>query len=294
MRGRPSFACRSVIGHYSAVTAGEENEGAFWTRASAASRFSRAMGGDEESAWERFRNDTAASGRVWVRQPWLPILTVVVWLPLSGAWAPEFRFGPLLPVFAFALGFLGMQREWYAMAFSGARPSARRIWSRSWRYFVRFLPVAVVALVAFPLLIGGVVVPIVLRLGSASDFHTELLRIEITVAAWSFLLDFLLTFVMPALVFTTANPFKAFAIGMRYLRHAWSAVKWHALVPPTAVIVVGQIISGHQTAAMYGVTLTLLGAMLNLLFKGAQVAAYLVHADELGVTIDDRALNGAP
>ncbi len=119
-------------------------------------------------------------------------------------------------------------------------------------------------------------------------------EIEITVAVWSFGLDFLLTFVMPTLVFTTASPFKAFAIGMRYLRHTWSAVKWHALVPPTAVIVVGQIISGHQSAVVYGIVLTLLGAMLNLLFKGAQVCAYLAHADELGVTIDDRTLNAAP
>ncbi len=158
------------------MTAGEGDEGAFWTRDSATVRFSPNVGGSEESGWARFGRDTAASARVWMRQPWLPILTAVVWLPLSGAWGPAFRIGPLLPVYAFALGFLGMQREWYAMAFAGARPSARRIWSRSWRYFVRFLPVAVVAAVALPLLIGGVVIPLVLRIGSSSDFHTELLR----------------------------------------------------------------------------------------------------------------------
>jgi hypothetical protein len=217
----------------------------------------------------------------------------MVWLPLSGVWAAQYRFGLLLPLYAFALGFLGMQREWYATAFAEARPSARRIWFRSWRYFVRFLPVAIVALVGFPLLIGGVVLPLVFRLGHASDFHSMWLRIEITVAVWSFLLDFVLTFVMPALVFTTANPFKAFGIGLRYLRDAWSAVKWHALVPPMAVIVIGQIIGGHQTAA-YGIVITLLGAMLNLLFKGAQVRAYLAHADELGVTIDGRTVVTTP
>jgi hypothetical protein len=226
-----------------------------------------------------------------VRQPWLPILTAVVWLPLSAVRAVQYRW-LLLPVYAFALGFLGMQREWYATAFAGARPSARRIWSRSWRYFVRFLPVAIVAVVGFSLLIGWVVLPLVLR--SASDFHTVRLRIEITLAVWSFLLDFVLTFVMPALVVTTANPFKAFRIGMRYLRHAWSAIKRHALVPPMAIIVIGQIIGGQQTAAVYGIAITLLGAMLNLLFKGAQLRAYLAHADELGVTIDSRTVVTAP
>lgn len=182
----------------------------------------------------------------------------------------SFLFAPLVPVCAFALGFLGMQREWYATAFAGVRPSARRIWFRTWRYFVRFLPVGIVALVGFPLLIGWVVIPLVPR--SASYFNTVRPRIEIT----------------------TANPFKAFGIGMRHLRHAWRAVKWHALVTPMAIIVIGQIIAGHRTDAAHGIATTLLGVMLNLLFKGAQLRAYLAHADELGVTIDSRTVVTAP
>jgi hypothetical protein len=238
-----------------------------------------------DSGLARFWRDTVESGRVWVLQPWLPIVTAVVWLPLSGAVSLQYRY-LLLPVYAFALGFFGMQREWYASAFKGVRPSARRVWTRSWRYFLRFLPVAIVAVVGLPFLIDVVVVRLLLR--SASDFQSVRLRVEITFAVWSFVLDFLLTFVMPALVCTTANPFKAFVIGMRYLRRAWRTVKWHALVPPMAVIVTGQIIGGHQTAVAYGMLVTLVGAMLNLLFKGAQLRAYVGHANELGVSIDGR------
>jgi hypothetical protein len=211
--------------------------------------------------------------------------------PISGLWGSPYLW-TRLPFAAFALGFLGMQREWYATAFVGGRPSPRRIWTRSWRYFIRFLPIAVASIAAWVLLLGLVVLPLVLR--SATDFGSIRLRVEITVTIWSFVVDFVLTFVMPALVFTTANPFKAFAIGMRYLRRAWRAVRWHALVPPMAIIVVGQMIRGGHTGIAYGVTITLLGAMLNLLFKGAQLRAYLAHASELGVTVDGQAPVPAP
>jgi hypothetical protein len=240
-----------------------------------------------ESAWRRFWSDTAVSARVWRSQPALPLLTLVVWLPISGLWGYPY-FWTHLPFAAFALGFLGMQREWYANAFAGMRPSPRRIWSRSWRYFVRFLPIAIASSAAWIGLVGVVIVPLLVR--SSSDFASFRLRIEIAFALWSFVVDLVLTFVMPALVFATANPFKATVIGMRYLRRSWSAVKWHALVPPMAIIVIGQIIRGGHTAVAYGVTITLIGAMLNLLFKGAQLRAYLGHADELGVTVDNQAL----
>ena len=244
-----------------------------------------------KGAWRWFWRDTAASARVWRSQPALPLLTLVVWLPISGLWGSPYLW-TRLPFAAFALGFLGMQREWYAAAFAGVRPSLRRVWSGSWRYFVRFLPIAIASIAAWVLLIGFVVLPLVIR--SAADFDSIRLRVEITVAIWSFVVDFALTFVMPALVFTTANPFKAFGVGMRYLRRAWSAVKWYALAPPMAIIVVGQIIRGGHAGIAYGVTITLLGAMLNLLFKGAQLRAYLAHADELGVAVDSRALVASP
>jgi hypothetical protein len=90
---------------------------------------------------------------------------------------------------------------------------------------------------------------------------------------------------MPALVFTTANTFVAVGIGWRYLRRCWRAVKWHALVPPMMIIAIGRITAGRRDAVIVGVTISLLGAMLNLLFKGAQLRAYFDHAAELDVPI---------
>ena len=81
---------------------------------------------------------------------------------------------------------------------------------------------------------------------------------------------------------------------MRYLRRVWSGIKWHALVPPMAIIAVGLILGGNRTAAAYAFVLTLVGAMLNLLFKGAQLRAYFAYADELGVAIDIRTIVAAP
>src|SRR5690349_19306610 len=101
-----------------------------------------ADGPTRESAWLRFRRDTSASARVLAQQPALPILTLLIWLPIAAlpvSWAVL-----AVPIEAFALGFLGMQREWYAKAFAGGRPTPRRIWTGSWRYFLRLLPIAIV------------------------------------------------------------------------------------------------------------------------------------------------------
>lgn len=235
-----------------------------------------------ESAWLRFRRDTSASARVLVQQPALPILTLLIWLPIA---ALPVSWGVLVvPLDAFALGFFGMQREWYAKAFAGGRPTPRRIWTGSWRYFLRLLPIAIV-FVLLPVFVVSVVLPVLFRLSPAHNFHGDVLRVELAFVALSFLLDLLLTFVMPALVFTTANTFVAVRIGWRYLRRCWQTVKWHALVPPMTIIAIGRLTAGLRHGIIVGVTISLLGALLNLLFKGAQLRAYFDHAAELEVPI---------
>jgi hypothetical protein len=131
-----------------------------------------------------------------------------------------------------------------------------------------------------------VVVPVVIRHSPPSGFHGYWVRIEIVFVALSFVLDLLLTFVMPALVFTTGNPFTATRIGFRYLHRVWGSVKWHALVPPTAILAIGQLADGSVRAAFFGIGLSVTGAMLGLLFKGAQLRAYFDYADQLDVSID--------
>jgi hypothetical protein len=237
-----------------------------------------------DGAWARFRRDTATSAGVWARHPGLPLLTLLVWLPISipGAW----RSYIMLPFFFFffALGFCGMQREWYATAFAGDRPTGRRIWRGTWRYVPRLLPIGIVV-VLIPCLLMVVLLPLFGVLNQSMDADSFFLRIRIAFVVQAFLVDFLLTFVMPALVFTTANPVRAVRIGLRYLRRVWPTVKWHVLAPPTAILAIGQVASGSNGGMVRGALISLSGVMLGLLFKGAQLRAYFEHADELGVPI---------
>ena len=83
---------------------------------------------------------------------------------------------------------------------AGARPTARRIWSGSWRYFLRLLPVALVAVFLLPAFVIFVVLRVLFRLSPAGNFHGYVLRVELAFVAMSFLLDLFLTFVMPAYV----------------------------------------------------------------------------------------------
>ena len=85
-------------------------------------------------------------------------------------------------------------------------------------------------------------------------------------------LDVLLTFVTPALVFTSHRVRDALSIGLRLLRRSLPGAAAYALVPPLAVVLASLWTGLPQAVAVPLVAVTTLA---NLLVKGATAALYL-------------------
>ncbi|MEA2681927.1 MAG: hypothetical protein QOK05_255 [Chloroflexota bacterium] len=88
--------------------------------------------------------------------------------------------------------------------------------------------------------------------------------------------DFLLTFMTPALAFTTTSASQAFRIGLRMIRKTWPAAAWYVFLPPLALqfLSVASGVDGTQSLPLiYGVGLIV--ATLDLAAKGAVAAFYL-------------------
>jgi hypothetical protein len=99
-----------------------------------------------------------------------------------------------------------------------------------------------------------------------------------------------MTFVTPALAFSTRQVSEALSIGWRTLWDGWPATAPYAVVAPLVLIGVGQVFS-RTLGAGGSIGLTLLGLLLALLFKGSTAAYYLREHD---VGDDGAAFIGPP
>ena len=120
-----------------------------------------------------------------------------------------------LPAELFLAGFVGTQRIWYLRAFRGDQFDTTEIWPLSWAFFLRYAALAIVTLVHFlPVLVVAHIAH-----GAA--------RILI-IAAGAVALDVALTFVTPALAYSTAELGEAWRIGRSMIREGWPVTAWCA------------------------------------------------------------------
>jgi hypothetical protein len=85
--------------------------------------------------------------------------------------------------------------------------------------------------------------------------------------------DFALTFVTPALAFTTRSVRQALGIGFRMIRQTWPRSGLYVLCPPLAVNFVNVIFPMHQLSLRLSVAG--FATLLGLIAKGATAAFYL-------------------
>ena len=216
--------------------------------------------------------DLARSGRAWVHAPLLPILTVL--LTVAVTVTGGLRGGYLLAGFFIYLaqvGFYGTQRLWYSAVWEGrpfsledAVDTSVAMWGRFFRTGVAvFLPLSVVALVIAFLVVH-----------SASDSAHRALVFAVPVFGLSLVADLALTFVAPALAFTTPETGRALGIGLAMLRRTWPACAPYALAPPITLQALAAVSPGRV-----GLPIAAAGAAASALFalwwKGATAAYYL-------------------
>jgi hypothetical protein len=219
------------------------------------------------TAWGGFRDDLGAALRAWQHAPGLPLLTIALFAAqLANGYAV--RQSAWFVVVAiilglFSAGFVGTQRIWYLRAFRNDRLETNELGPLTWAFLGRF--------VCLGLLTGIPFLFISLVLLAAAPSASLIVSI-----AWTLMLDFALTFVTPALAFTTRSTTTALRIGLSTIRRSWSEVKWYVLAPGiVSVAIIWLRPSGLSDVALGFFYVA--GGLVALSFKGA-VARYYLRA----------------
>jgi hypothetical protein len=211
-----------------------------------------------------FGDDLAVSLGAWSKAPALPGLTVLLGI-LSEV--PDHLGGPgfllALPATVVLAGWVGTQRLWYLRLFRGMHLERQELWPFTWAFLGRYLALGFLAGIPFALVVVPVSVAVTGQVARA-----------IVILPFVFVADFVLTFVTPALAFSTRQVSEALGIGWRTLWDGWPATAPYAVAAPLVLIGVGGLLS-RTIGAGGSIAVSLVGLLLALLFKGATAAYYL-------------------
>ena len=211
-----------------------------------------------------FAEDIAVSLGAWAYAPGLPVITIVLGIVAFGL--PDL-LGPggllvSLPAELLLLGWAGTQRIWYLRLLRGRQLERQELWPFTWAFLGRY--------VALGFLAGFVFAVVAVPLSVAVNGPVARTIVGLPVV---FVGDFVLTFVTPALAFSTRQVSEALSIGWRTLWDGWPATAPYAVAAPLLLIGVGQLLS--RTLGAGGFAASLVGLLLALWFKGATAVYYL-------------------
>ena len=233
-----------------------------------------AGGGQELGAWGSFTRDLGASLRAWGKAPMLPLLSVAIGVA-EGIVAVGRMHLPADFILLFGLqlllaGWVGTQRIWYLRTWRGKGMAASEVFTFTGKFLWRF--------VRLGLIIAGLMIPFTLF---ALAFGRGPTAAALVMSGLAIVVDFILTFVTPALAYSTARAGNALSIGVRTLRETWPQCAWYALVPPLAIASAGRLLPQSVLSTDARVVYLGVSALVALLFKGA-AAAFYVRKYEVG------------
>lgn len=228
-----------------------------------------------ETGWSappsQFRSDFQSAFRTLGRAPWLVVVAAALsaipaGLPTTthhrtAGWAVL-----LLPLFLFEIGFSGTQRVWLLRTWRQTPLSPRDCWTLSWRFFgplfrlglLMYWPVAVL------LIPTGIV---------AAEYHATWL--VVVVAAASLLLDTLLTFVVPELIFGPPSAVDAWRSGRHLLRVSWPECRWYVVTPGLCLLVVGNSLERVGTQPWLSAIAAGVASVVALIMKSVILSYYI-------------------
>ena len=230
----------------------------------------------------QFLADLARSGEVLVRHPLLPLLTLGLALltqyPMLrdhfDSWAQTIS----LLAWVVMAGWVGTQRIWFLRAFRGEAMRPAELVTLTVAFTPRFVLLGL--LITLPTL---VVVPLAtVWVHDPRTLFTVWLVLPLVVSVAT---DVVLTFVTPALAYSTTKLRRAFRLGLGMLRHEWPRCAWYALVPPFAITMLVRLIPRSALGPATGATIGLMGFMVGLWFKGA-IAAYYLRCRPVEASVD--------
>jgi hypothetical protein len=164
-----------------------------------------------------------------------------------------------------SVGFYGAQRFWLDAAFHGEPYSIGEAAAQTRRCFGRFFVLGLcVGLAAFPVLF---------LVGAVNSANPVVARALLLVT--TFVIDVILTFVVPALALTTTSVGQAFAIGRRVVAQTGRASLWYRVAPGIALLSLSELLPTSTALGVVSVVFAMLSSLIALWFKGAILAFYL-------------------
>jgi hypothetical protein len=219
-----------------------------------------------------FLEDLRSAIRVCRRHRWLPVVALVI----GGMDGMAVILEPLGLIAAILwIPWAGIERLWYARAFTGGTLKGAEIPRLFLRLFGRFLRLLLLILVPF----GSVILALALVSSDREERHLFWMGLVIVGAVFTFTL----TFVFSALTFSTTRARSALRTGVGMIGSTWPASAPYAIVPalvPVPLTLMGAL----APAGPWRVVLVLLGTILELLFVGATTLFFVRR--EMGLPID--------
>ncbi|HVL38251.1 MAG TPA: hypothetical protein VM328_02560 [Fimbriimonadaceae bacterium] len=172
------------------------------------------------------------------------------------------------------MGWFGSERIWYLRIYRHEAITVWELWRITWAFFWRFVRLGILTAVVWsPVLIlafrnspNGTV-------GPEKAFSAP--SVWIASAILTVAIDFALTFVTPALAFSTRRVREALRLGIRMLRDHWPQTAWYAVVPPLALLFMFRLTDPSSLNLFWRMAVSAGSTLLNLWFKGATAAFYL-------------------
>ena len=231
-------------------------------------------------SWAEFKGDLRASVRAWRVAPLLPVISVGL---LSMHLLPNALSWLSLPALLFHIGWVGTERMWYLRIYRGQPISAGELLRFTRGFFWRFLRLGLLAcVVSLPIPWLAFMVVFFMEIGDRSQEVISLQPIFVSMTIMGFLIGIALTFVTPALAFSTNRVREALGLGLRMLREHWPLSAGYALMPPLALVLMPRVPGPLSPTLITQTSVMVAAILLNLWFKGATAAFYLRRV-EVGI-----------
>jgi hypothetical protein len=184
-------------------------------------------------------------------------------------------------------GFVGTERIYYLREFYGREFSLREVPRLTRRFFARFLRLSLIMGIPIGIIISLIIV-VEVGIHPTRNSSGESLRVAISYLVVLLIVDALLTFVTPILVFSTGSAVEALALGLKFLRHTWPRSLWYVFTPGLSLVAIGLVFPRSEINTSLDVVISVIGGLLAFAFKGAAVPYYLRCID---VVDDDGAFS---
>jgi hypothetical protein len=210
-----------------------------------------------------------------VAAPWFVLVAAGVW---GAGTAIDLRLPILSILVALTLaGFYGTEWVFYFRRLTGRDLLPHEVPREVWGYIGRFVRLGLIVFV--PMFVIGVVTAVATVHGTPAGDPAARVAVEdrwrVIFISYELIVDVLLTFVSPALVYSTTSAREALAAGISRLRRTLPSSALYALTPGLSLSLVAFVLPRSALGDGGTIGLAVGGGLLGLAFKGAIAPFYL-------------------